>query len=93
MEAEVANFDKILSIMSTFGKHIQKLNQIIISTELHHFSFFRAIFAFLATHPVVVMTLAFHAIGPGFDSRLRQTFFTFIEVLEQRRIKVLFPSS
>ena len=52
MEAEVANFDKNLSIMSTFGKHIQKLNQIIISTELHHFSFFRAIFAFLSTHPV-----------------------------------------
>ena len=52
MEAEVANFDKNLLIMSTFGKHIQKLNQIIISTELHHFSFFRAIFAFLSTHPV-----------------------------------------
>ena len=59
MEAEVANFDKILSIMSTFGKHIQKLNQIIISTELHHFSLFRAIFAFLSTHPVHFISFSF----------------------------------
>ena len=52
MEAEVAIFDKNLSNMPTLQKINQKLNPMIPSTKLHHFSFFRAIFAFLATHPV-----------------------------------------
>ena len=52
MEAEVAIFDINLSNMPTLQKINQKLNPMIPSTKLHHFSFFRAIFAFLATHPV-----------------------------------------
>ena len=54
MEAEVAIFDKNLSNMPTLQKINQKLNPMIPSTKLHHFSFFRAIFAFLATHPVIL---------------------------------------
>ena len=52
MEAEVAIFDKNLSNMPTLQKINQKLNPMIPSTKLHHFSFFRAIFAFFTTHPV-----------------------------------------
>ena len=43
--------------MSTLRKSIQKLNPIIPTTKLHHFSFFRSIFAFLSTHPVGEVSL------------------------------------
>ena len=39
----------------------------------------------------MVRTLAIHAIGPGFDSRLRQTFFTFIGSIGAAANKSIIP--